>query len=115
MFIIRITFDNRIGKKFYLINELYVKDILYSFGNEDLRKEVERIILRGMEDISSNGDKEKVYNFKFEDTDILVEIIKKEGSISNFNIEHKRKLPVEDRRYLEERVLFSLLRNIREA
>lgn len=114
MFIVKITLDNRIEKKFYLINELYVKDILYSFGNEDLRKEVERIILQGMEDISSNGHKEKVYNFKSENTDILVEIIKKENPISNFNIEHRGKLPIEDRRHLEEKVLFSLLRNIRE-
>ncbi|MEM5855515.1 MAG: hypothetical protein QW472_04340 [Candidatus Aenigmatarchaeota archaeon] len=115
MFIVKITFDGKIEKKFYLINELYIKDVLYFFGNEDLRKEVERIILQEMEDTSSNGNRKKVYNFKFENTDILIMIIKKEDPISNFNIEHKRKLPIEDRRYLEEKVLFSLLRNIREA
>lgn len=114
MFIVKITFDNKIEKKFYLINELYVKDILYSFGNEDLRKEVEKVILRGMEDISSNGHNEKFYNFKFENTDIFVKVIRKEGSISNFDTENRKKLPIEDRRHLEEKVLFSLLRNIRE-
>lgn len=115
MFIVKVTFDNRVKKKFYLINELYVKDILYVFGNEDLRKEVERVILRGIEDICSNGHSRKIYNFKFENTDILVEVARKEDLISNFDKEDRRKLPIEDRRHLEEKVLISLLRNIRES
>ncbi|MEM4959126.1 MAG: hypothetical protein QXX12_04540 [Nanopusillaceae archaeon] len=113
MLIIKITFNNKIEKKFYLTDSFYVEDILHSLGDESLRREIERIVMQEIEDTSFNGHKEKVYKLKLENTDILVKIIKKEDSISNFNIELREKLPPEDKRYLRERVLLSLLRNIK--
>jgi len=109
MFIVKLVFDNKIEKKFYLNNENYVEDILHLFVDPNLRDKVESLILEGMKYLSSNGDKEKTYKFSHEDIYVLIKI--KKGEVHNSNVEYKGKLSVEDRKHLENRVLISVLRN----